>query len=227
MSTHTADANNQPVTRRDFLATSAAAAAGSFAATHLVSRSAHAAGSDAIRVGLVGCGGRGTGAASNALDASDRVRLTALADVFGDRLNGCRQRLAGHGERAAVADRHCFVGFDAYQKLLATDVDVVILATPPHFRPMHFAAAVGAGRHVFMEKPVAVDPAGVRTVLAAADEADERNLSVAAGTQRRHEACYRAVMQRIHAGEIGRIVSARCFWNMGGLWMHPPRPEWS
>ena len=227
MDMHCTDQDNQPVTRRDFLATSAAAAAGSFAAAHLVSRTAHAAGSDAIRVGLVGCGGRGTGAASNALEASDRVRLTALADVFGDRLNGCRGRLAGHGDRAVVADRSCFVGFDAYQKLLATDVDVVILATPPHFRPMHFAAAVGAGHHVFMEKPVAVDPAGVRTVLAAADEADERNLSVVAGTQRRHEACYRAVMQRIHAGEIGRIVSARCFWNMGGLWMHPPRPEWS
>ncbi|MHC4210737.1 MAG: Gfo/Idh/MocA family protein, partial [Planctomycetota bacterium] len=106
-------------------------------------------------------------------------------------------------------------------------VDMVILATPPHFRPAHFAAAVDAGKHVFMEKPVAVDPTGVRNVLAAADAADAKGLSVVAGTQRRHETCYQGVMKRIHRGQLGRPVSARCYWNMGGLWMNPPRDEWS
>ncbi len=216
------------VTRRDFMASSAVAAVGSLAAARLtVAQSAYGAGSDSIRVGLIGCGGRGTGAAHNALEASQRVHLVALADVFRDRLDGCRQRLAAHDDRGRVAEGRCHIGFDAYRELIAGDVDLVILATPPHFRPMHFAAAVAAGRHVFMEKAVAVDPPGVRAVLAAADEADRRGLSVVAGTQRRHEACYRAAIERVQDGAIGRIVSARCYWNMGGLWMHEPRDEWS
>ena len=214
------------VTRRDFI-TSTAAAVGTLAVPLAVSRSAHAAGSDTLRVGLVGCGGRGTGAAHNALEASPQVRLVALADVLGDRLEDCRGRLASLGDRAIVDDDRCHVGFDAYRALIAGDLDVVILATPPHFRPMHFAAAVEARRHVFMEKPVAVDPTGIRAVLAAADEADAHGLSVVAGTQRRHEACYRAAIRRIEEGAIGRIVAARCSWNMGGLWMKPPRPEWT
>ncbi|MHC4948712.1 MAG: Gfo/Idh/MocA family protein [Planctomycetota bacterium] len=215
--------NEPPVTRRAFMQTSTAAAIGTLAVT----RGAWAAGDDVLRVGVIGCGGRGTGAALNALEASPRVRITALADVFRDRVDGCREHLATAGERAAVPDDRCHVGFDAYRGLIAGDVDVVILATPPHFRPMHLAAAVAAGRHVFMEKPVAVDPAGIRAVLAAADEADAKGLTVVAGTQRRHEACYRAIMERIHDGDIGRITAARCYWNMGGLWMHEPRDEWT
>ncbi|MHC4415650.1 MAG: Gfo/Idh/MocA family protein [Planctomycetota bacterium] len=205
----------------------AVAAGGVSAASLTAALGAHAAPTDTIRVGLVGCGGRGTGAAHDALRASQRVHLVALADVFRDRLDGCRERLASHSERAAVPDGRCFVGFDAYQELLATDIDLVILATPPHFRPMHLSAAVRSGRHVFMEKPVAVDPPGVRTVMDAASEADRKQLSVVAGTQRRHEASYNAAMREVHEGAIGRIVSARCFWNMGGLWVHPPRQEWT
>jgi myo-inositol 2-dehydrogenase / D-chiro-inositol 1-dehydrogenase len=215
--------NQHPVTRREFLKTSAALAAAPLA----IERAAHAAGSDEIRVGLIGCGSRGTGAAFNILDASPRTRIGALGDVFPDRLEGCRQRLAERGENGAVAGRSCFNGFDAYRGVLSCEVDAVILATPPHFRPMHFAAAVEAGRHVFMEKPVAVDPAGVRRVLIAADEADRRGLSVVAGTQRRHEDCYREAIARIQGGAVGRIGCARCSWNMGGLWMLPRRDDWS
>ena len=216
------------VTRRQFIRTSATVAAGSLAVgTMTAQRGAHAAGSDAVRVGLIGCGGRGTGAAFNALEASSRVRVVALADVFADRLDSCRMRLLEAGDRAVVADEHCYTGFDAYRELLADDVDVVILATPPHFRPIHFAEAVDAGRHVFMEKPAAVDPTGIRVVLAAAAEAERRNLSVVAGTQRRHELSYQSAIKRIHGGLLGSVMAARCYWNMGGLWMHPRQPGWS
>jgi predicted dehydrogenase len=215
------------ITRREFVKVSAAAI-GTYAATGLdPARAANAGGSDAIRVGLIGCGGRGRGAVVNALDADPRVHVVALADVFPDRLQEGRQHLASHSERAIVGEDRCHMGFDAYQALLADDLEVVILATPPHFRPAHFEAAIAAGRHVFMEKPVAVDPPGVRRVLAAADEADRRGLSVVAGTQRRHEECYLAALGRVREGAIGRVVAARCSWNQGGLWMNEPRPEWS
>ena len=216
------------VTRRQFIRTSVTVAAGSLAVGAMTAqRGVHAAGSDAVRVGLIGCGSRGTGAAFNALEASPRVRVVALADVFADRLDGCRTRLLEAGDRAVVADERCYRGFNAYRELLADDLDVVILATPPHFRPIHFAAAVDAGCHVFMEKPVAVDPTGIRSVIESAKEADRRNLSVVAGTQRRHEACYVALMDRIRDGAIGEVVAARCFWNMGGLWVKKHDPNWS
>ena len=223
----TNDQRSSSVSRRQFMRTSAAATVTLAAAPLAVARSAHAGGSDALRVGLVGCGGRGTGAANNALEASGRSRLVALADVFGDRLADARGRLASFGERGQVTDSRCYVGFEAYRNLIESDLDIVILATPPHFRPAHFAAAVEAGRHVFIEKPVAVDPAGIRTVLAAAQDAERRGLSVVAGTQRRHEASYRAALERVRDGAIGRLVAARCSWNMGGLWMKAPRPEWT
>lgn len=190
-----------------------------------------------VRVGVIGCGGRGTGAAINMLEASPDTEIVALADVFADRLAGCRRELASLGDspesramaaRVNVRDEACFVGFDAGQRLIEHgQCDVVILATPPGFRPGHFAAAVAAGKHVFMEKPVAVDPAGVRVVLKAAAEAQARGLSVVAGTQRRHERSYLEAVKRLQDGQIGRIASARCFWNQGGLWMHKRRPEWS
>ena len=122
------------------------------------------------------------------------------------------------GDRAIPAEERCFVGWDSFRDVIGTDCDYVILATPPGFRPQHFEAAIGAGKHVFMEKPVAVDPAGIRTVLAAAKEADARSLSVVAGTQRRHEGCYLELMERIHGGAIGTPILARVYWNMGGLW---------
>ncbi|MCH2132467.1 MAG: Gfo/Idh/MocA family oxidoreductase [Phycisphaerales bacterium] len=217
--------NGQPDRRTMVKAT--AAAAGLAVVPSLLGRTAHAAGQETITVGLVGCGGRGTGAAFNAMEASPEARIVALADVFPDRLQGARNNLQKR-EQCTVTNDDCYVGFDAYQKLMARDdVDVVILATPPHFRPMHFAHAIGQGKHVFMEKPVAVDPAGVRIVMAASDEADSKNLSVAAGTQRRHEKCYLDVMERIRNGEIGEPVAARCYWNMGGLWNRGRQDNWS
>ena len=224
-SNHTShDAN---CTRRDFVKATAVVAGGAIPLT-AVATSAYGSGADTIRVGLIGCGGRGTGAAVNSLQADSAVRVVALADVFADRLAGARGHLAEKfSDRAMISDDQCYVGFDSYEKLIADDVDLVILATPPHFRPMQFEAAINAGKHVFMEKPVAVDPTGIRKVIASAAEADRRNLSVVAGTQRRHEACYLAMMDRIHSGEIGDIISARCYWNQGSLWVKEQQPTWS
>lgn len=175
------------------------------------------------RVGVIGCGGRGTGAAVNALQADPQVRIVALADAFQDRLAEARKRLAAHDpQRAAVDESACFAGLDGYRALLDQPLEVVILATPPGFRPMHFAEAVSAGTHVFLEKPVAVCPAGVRQVIDAGRRADDRGLCVVAGTQRRHERSYLDAIARLRDGAIGRPVAARCFWNMGGLWVVPP-----
>lgn len=210
-------------TRREFLITSTAAAA-SFAL-------AQDSNSGTIRVGLIGCGGRGTGAAEDALQAAKMLKvnleIVALADLFEDRLKGCRQYLAKHKDAVKVTDDTCFVGFDAYQKLLKTDVTYVILATPPGFRPIHFEAAIEAGKHVFMEKPVAVDPVGVRRVLEAGKRARMKNLGVVAGTQRRHQKSYLETIQRIKDGAIGEIVAARCYWNQGGLWARKREDGWT
>lgn len=184
-----------------------------------------------LRVGVIGCGGRGTGAAGNCLEASNDVEIVALADMFPDKLEQCKSQLAqlpeGRGERARVSPDHCYTGFDAYKKLLAGDVDIVILATPPHFRPIHLAAAVAKGCHVFMEKPVAVDPAGIRSVLASAKSAQAKRLSIVTGTQRRHERCYLEAMKRVQDGALGRLTGAQVYWNQGGLWMNERQPEWT
>jgi predicted dehydrogenase len=202
-----------PSSRRDFLKTSAVSAG----AAALLAGGVHSAGQDVIKVGLVGCGGRGTGAAGNCLDADQSVRIVAVGDAFEDRAQGAVKRLAGdHKDRVDVGDR-IFVGLDAYKKVIA-NCDLVILATPPGFRPIHIAAAVAAGKNLFTEKPVAVDGPGVKMVLAAYDEAKKKNLAVAAGTQRRHQASYNEMMKRIHDGEIGDIVAGRAYWNQGKLW---------
>ncbi len=180
---------------------------------------------ETITVGVIGCGGRGTGAARDALEASADVRIVALGDLFPDRLEQSRSNLMQFdAARATVADSNCFSGFDAYQGVLSTDCDLVILATPPGFRPGHFAAAIAAGKHVFTEKPVAVDGPGIRKVLAAGEEADRKGLCVVAGTQRRHENSYLAAMAKLHGGAIGEMVAGRCYWNMGGLWNVAPDP---
>ncbi|MFO0894630.1 MAG: Gfo/Idh/MocA family oxidoreductase [Phycisphaerales bacterium] len=211
------------VTRRNFVGSGAAAVAAAALATAPRAFALPRRRQEVLKVGVIGCGGRGTGAAINALEAGPDVRVTALADAFPDRLAQSRAQLEKHGEgRATVPDEACFTGLDAFQRLLATDCQVVILATPPGFRPIHFAAAVDAGKNVFMEKPVAVCPAGVRQVIDAGRRAAEKKLSVVAGTQRRHEACYEAAMAKIRDGLIGRPIAARCFWNMGGLWVVPP-----
>jgi len=212
-------------TRRDFIRTGAAVVGGTLAAPVLPG--AWAAGSDEIRVGLIGCGGRGRGAIKDALQAADGVRLVALGDAFEDRLADTRENLKTLGEKAQITPERCFVGLDAYQKVLATDANYVILATPPAFRPEHLKAAVAAGKHVFAEKPVAVDGPGIRAVLAVYEEARAKGLGIGVGTQRRHQNGYLETMKRIKDGAIGEIVSARCYWNQGGLWNKPRKAEWS
>ena len=170
-----------------------------------------------LKAGLVGCGGRGKGAMINFLDAGPGLQIIALADVFQDRIDEARARLK-EKKNAEVADENCFLGFDAYKKLLETDVDIVILATPPHFRPEHFAACIDARKNVFMEKPVAVDPVGARSIMSSAKKAETAGLSVATGTQRRHQRDYVETYKHIMAGEIGDIVGGNCYWNQAQLW---------
>jgi predicted dehydrogenase len=209
--------HNTGLTRRQFLRNSAILTGG-LALTTALPRRVWAGLSDTIRVGVIGCGGRGADAAKNCLDSAKGVQITALADAFKDRIDGAKKRFN-------VPDNRCFVGLDSYKALLAlADVDMVILATPPGFRPIHFAAAIEAGKHVFMEKPVAVCLAGINMVLAASAKAAEKKLAVVAGTQRRHEAKYVETMKRIHDGAIGTILGAQCYWNQGGLWTSKRQP---
>ncbi len=206
------------LTRRELLRSSAFAAA-AFSLTGASAPLAEAKGSDTIRVGVIGCGGRGSGATHDCVKSSQGVQIVALADAFADRLKGLKDEFK-------VPDNRCFVGLDAYKQVLAlADVNLVILATPPGFRPKHFAAAVAAGKNIFMEKPVAVCPAGVKMVIEASEQAAQKGLAVVAGTQRRHEAKYVETMKRIHDGAIGEIVSAQCYWNMGGLWVNKQQPN--
>ena len=216
-------------TRREFIRDASAATVGVTAAAHWSGiTGAWAQGSDEIRVGLVGCGGRGTGAAGNVLAAAPGVRIVALADAFQDRLDNCRQRLATqHPDTATVPQERCFIGLDAYKQLLETDVNYVILASPPGFRPQHIAASVAAGKHVFAEKPVAVDAAGVRQCFALADQVTAKGTALGAGTQYRHFDPYIESMKRIHGGAIGRLTGARAYYNTGELWSRERQSEWT
>ncbi len=177
-----------------------------------------------LKAALVGCGGRGTGAAGDFLRAGKNLKITVLGDLFEDQLAECRRKMAGKIE---VADDHCFVGFDAFKKAIDTDVDIVLLATPPHFRPEHFAYAVEKGKHVFMEKPIAVDPVGVRLILATAEQAKSKNLCVVTGTQRRHQREYIETYNRVANGAIGKIVEGRAYWTQGQLWFKQRKEGWS
>jgi myo-inositol 2-dehydrogenase / D-chiro-inositol 1-dehydrogenase len=214
-------------TRRDFLMTSTAATIGLG-----MLGNAHAAGSDSIKVGLIGCGGRGTGAAENICEAagtSYNIKLHAMGDVFEDHLKNCRDHVRNQPlckEKFDVPDERSFVGFDAYQKVIDC-CDLVMLATPPGFRPQHIEATIKAGKHLFSEKPVAVDGTGIRKVLAAYDEANKKGLSVVTGTQRRHQASYLESMKLIHDGAIGDLVGGRVFWNQGDIWANKRKPGWS
>jgi predicted dehydrogenase len=199
-----------------------AAAAAATAAFPYVLRGA--ASDKPLKVGLIGCGGRGTGAANDAMAADPSVKIVALADAYKDRLEGCRNAIK---EKSPVEDKHCFVGFDAYQKLVELDLDYVILATPPQYRPVHFTAAIKAGKNVFTEKPVAVDPVGIRMMMEAGKLADQKKLSVTAGTQRRHENVYLETMKLIREGAIGKVRAAQCYWNGGQLWYNTRKEGWS
>src|SRR5258708_14264642 len=217
-------------TRRDFLKTATTAAlATAIAPGTKAFAGAHAAGSDAIRIGLIGCGGRGTGAIEDALSSGAAgVSVVAMGDLFADRLTSSRTRLREKFSGAIdVPEDRSFTGFDAYKRVLASDANYIILATPPGFRPIHLAAAVEANKNIFTEKPVAVDGPGIRTVLEVYQKALAKGLRIAAGTQRRHQTGYIETMKRIHDGAIGDITSARCYWNQGGLWKKDRQPEWT
>jgi predicted dehydrogenase len=206
-------------TRRQFLAGAAATA---FSAPLV-----HAGGNDALKVGLIGCGGRGTGAASQALAADSNVKLVAMGDVFPDRLAKSLEILqtdSAVAHKVAVPEANRFVGFDAYKDVIAAS-DVVLLCEPPHFRPAHFKAAIEAGKHVFAEKPVAVDAPGVRSVLASVEEARKRNLSVVSGLCLRYSNSFREAVKRIHGGAIGELVSLEANDYRGGRWARARLPN--
>jgi len=208
------------LTRRDFLKTTSAAvtSAGVLGALS-VERSAHAAGSDTLKIALVGCGGRGSGAADQALSTAGPIKLVAMADVFKDRLEGSLNELKRkHSDKIDVPPDRQFLGFDAYKQAIAL-ADVVILATPPGFRPMTFEEAVKQNKNIFCEKPVATDAPGVRRFLAAAEESKKKNLKVGIGLQRHHDRGYLETMKRIQDGAIGDIVAMRSYWNGSTPWL--------
>ncbi len=221
-------ANNR-MNRRDFIKTSTAAV--SLAAIGAGASRIYAAGAAKMRIALIGCGSRGTGAAQNCLDSAPDVEIVALGDIFQDKIDGAIRTIKrNHPQKLKVTPETSFTGFDAYKKVMAhPEVDIVLLATPPGFRPEHFAAAVEAGKHVFMEKPGAVDPVGVRSLIASAEKADQKGLSVVVGTQQRRQHQYIEVMKRVHDGQIGEIVGGQCYWNWGSAKWHfqNRKPEWS
>ncbi len=179
-----------------------------------------------IKAGLIGCGGRGTGAAINFLDAGPNLQITALGDVFQDKIDSCRAKLKEE-KNVEIADENCFTGFDSFEKVIDSGVDLVLLCTPPHFRPSHVEAAVNARKHVFMEKPVAVDPVGARSVRASAKKAEAIGLSMVSGTIRRVQKDYMETQRRVANGEIGEITGANIIRNGGALWYRTRQPEWS
>jgi len=213
--------------RREFIKTSTTAAVGGMLAAHLsFPEKSFAANSDTLKIGLIGCGGRGTGAANQALHADKNVVLTAMADVFEDQLKGSLQALKKeNGERVRVNPDHQFVGLDAYQKVIDSGVDVVLLATPPGFRPVHLKAAVTAGKHIFCEKPVATDAPGVRSVLASVEEAKKKKLALVAGFCWRYNLAERALFERVLGGEIGDIRAIYGSYYTGPVKPMPPASD--
>lgn len=225
--------NKKESSRREFVKQSGILAGGLIAAP-LISNANYFSGSgDVIKVALIGCGGRGTGAAMQAMLSKQNVRLVAMADAFRDRIDSCYKVLAADDisdftsdvpnvkDKIDVPEERKFAGFDGYQKAIAL-ADVVILTTPPGFRPIHFEEAIRQGKHVFMEKPVAVDPAGVQKVLAAAAIAKQKKLNVVVGLQRRYQSVYRELFKRKDL--IGDIISSQAWWNNDGVWVNGRKP---
>lgn len=210
---------NADLSRRDFLKISAAgtgtAALGGLGVTRAMGATS---GSDRIRVGVIGCGGRGTGAAKNCLESAPGVEIVALGDLFQRQVDAAATKLK-------LTKVEKFSGFDNYQRVLSANVDMVILAAPPGFRPVHFEAAVNAGKHIFCEKPVAVDPVGCRNFIAAAKKAKAKGLAVVAGTQRRHQQSYVDTIKRIQDGQMGELVGGACYWNGTGIWFREKK-DW-
>ena len=212
------------ISRRQFLRTSATAASLTALSTSLQTR-AYAAGTDVMKIGLIGCGGRGTGAAVQALNACKRGKLVAMGDAFKDRLERSHKAISKmHTDRVDVPGKRRFVGMDAYSEVIGADVDIVLLTTPPGFRPLHFEAAVKANKHVFMEKPVAVDAPGIRQVIAANERAKQKGLAVAVGLNIRHQNSSREVIKQVHNGAIGKVTFLRAYGNNAGVWVKPRQP---
>jgi myo-inositol 2-dehydrogenase/D-chiro-inositol 1-dehydrogenase len=179
-----------------------------------------------LKAGVIGCGGRGTGAANNFLSAGPNLQIVALGDTFQDRIDTCRASILKQHQQDVPLE-NCFVGFDAYQKVIDAGVDIIILATPPFFRPDHLAAAIAAKKHVFAEKPVCVDPVGARSVMATGEKAKGSGLCIVTGTQRRHQRDYVANWQQVAQGAMGDIVGGNVYWNGGKLWHRDNNPAWS
>jgi predicted dehydrogenase len=178
-----------------------------------------------LKAGLVGAGARGTGAAINFISAGPDLEIIALADVFQDKIDACRERFASFN--LPIPKENCFTGFDAYKKLMAIpDIDVVILATPPRFRPDHFLEAVKNNKHAFLEKPLAVDPVGIRSIITTAKKAESLGLCVVTGTQRRHQEDYIETYRQVASGAIGYITSAKAFWNQEHVWFREREEGW-
>lgn len=223
--------NNKPkngLTRRDFMKRTTLAAGGGLLFSSLpISASAYAGANDTLNVAVVGCGGRGTGAANQALNADEGVKIVALADAFRDRLDDCynalNERFADSG-RLDVPEERKFTGFDAYKHAIEL-ADVVILATPPGFRPLHFEEAVNQGKHIFMEKPVATDATGVRRVLAAGRIAKQKKLNVIVGLQRHYQQNYMEALKRVQNGDMGDITGGSVYWNSSGVWVRERQPD--
>lgn len=209
--------------RRDFIKTSALVTGG-LITSPFVLPGAYAAPVNELKLALIGCGGRGTGAAFQALATGHNIKIVAMADAFRDRLDTAYNALKEkYGDKLAVSEEMKFVGFDGYKDAIA-QADVVILATPPGFRPMHFEEAVKQGKQIFMEKPVAVDATGIRKVLKAAEEAKAKKLNVVVGLQRHYQPNYIETIKRIHDGEIGDIINGQVYWNDGGVWVRERQP---
>lgn len=210
--------------RRDFLK-AGALLTGGILLDQFAFAAGHSGVNDTIKIALIGCGDRGTGAAFQALSTKSNLKLVAMADAFQDRMDQSYKLLSDKfKDKVDVPADRRFVGFDGYKKAIAL-ADVVLLATPPGFRPMHFEEAVDKGKHVFMEKPVAVDSPGIRKVLAAAEVAKKKKLNVVVGLQRRYQTNYRETMKRIQDGAIGDIVGGQVYWNSGGVWVKPRQPQ--
>lgn len=226
------DRASQPTgaNRRQFLMTSSALAVGGMLATGMAAPAVHAGGDDILKIGLIGCGGRGSGAAVDALSADPRTKLVAMGDLFPDRLESSHANLLkvkDLSERVDVPVERRFSGFDAYQKVIDTDVDVVLLCTPPHFRPLQLKAAIAANKHVFAEKPIAVDAPGVRSVLESCALAKEKNRAVVSGLCWRYDAGVKATVEKIQQGAIGDVLTIQSHYLTGGLWKRDRQPEWS
>src|SRR5689334_6990462 len=227
-----AELNSASFSRREFVKTASAAVAGSMLLPRSAMAAPRASDSNTLRIGLIGCGGRGTGAAVQALTADQNTVLVSMGDVFADRiqssLDGLNKQFGDKSaDRIKVDAAQRFVGFDAYQKVIDSGVDVVILTTPPGFRPMHLKAAVAAGKHIFCEKPVAVDGPGVRSVFETVEEAKRKKLTLVSGLCWRYHYGHRDTFAKLHDGAIGDIMATYSRYNTGGLWMKTRKAEWS